>query len=764
MNDPQFYLLAGLLHDIWKVKQREVAEVQGKYVSKDEIIESFLNELKGKIAFLSALKKDVFLKIIDMCKNLEKYSEMKTANELTSELPDFEESKKPEILAKSRLSPVFMLDELNIYKTARGEKVYYVLSPLKVFKEKFWTSEIKGSYGELVKEFITFLNKYGNYIQNVETLDFVLAKYLWSVPSVAKENFISTTSLYYHLKLTGAFSSCFAESKSENVYLVYGDVSGIQRFISNVVRILETELKGMAKRLRGRSSYIDILLYSIALGLLNFFDIGITHIIYIGGGNFLLAIPETTMVEDKLRFFEKKIQDYFAGVMKAEIGMVLAWKRVTAKDIREKGGKIIGEINDILLPEKKLRKLCSATAIYKVIPETKLGEGESLCRACGIRISTDETRLCDICKKLQEFGELIAKAEEGKAAIVFAILKRTAPAFEKLKEIYHDPIKIREDFIISAYLALDVRDPITIEEIKELSKNAHKVYILMIRNMDNFIITEIFPKNVVFGWIVINKHVPMEDGRILSLDEIAEKRRKGPKYLAYVKMDLDYSGLMISRLPTIAHYASYSLAVDAFFSMYVPSILMKYRDIYVVFGGGDDLFFIGPWDIAINAIIEINKDFEELCSKIATLSAGYIMIRPKIPIKIGYELALEAIDSAKPSKDDPIGGKIMIFSTRVNMIELEKLINYGELLRNLIEKGEISRTLVMRLLEIRRKTFKGQGKIDVTWWPKVLYALRELAKKRPDVARMFLNFCQNTEGFRKIIIPLSYALLATRKT
>ena len=91
--------------------------------------------------------------------------------------------------------------------------------------------------------------------------------------------------------------------------------------------------------------------------------------------------------------------------------------------------------------------------------------------------------------------------------------------------------------------------------------------------------------------------------------------RKGFEALGILKADVDNLGTIFSfgiKNKTISKVASLSRQLNYFFSLYLPYLLKnnkKYKNIYTVFAGGDDLFLIGPWNIIIDFSKELNEEF-----------------------------------------------------------------------------------------------------------------------------------------------------------
>lgn len=63
-----------------------------------------------------------------------------------------------------------------------------------------------------------------------------------------------------------------------------------------------------------------------------------------------------------------------------------------------------------------------------------------------------------------------------------------------------------------------------------------------------------------------------------------------------------------------------SRMLELFFNGYLHEIIAKkYKNVYCVFAGGDDLFLLGPWSEMPELAIEINTKFDEYTSIIHVL-------------------------------------------------------------------------------------------------------------------------------------------------
>lgn len=125
----------------------------------------------------------------------------------------------------------------------------------------------------------------------------------------------------------------------------------------------------------------------------------------------------------------------------------------------------------------------------------------------------------------------------------------------------------------------------------------------------------------------------------------------------------------------------------------------RYRDnIYTVFAGGDDCFFVGGWDTILEWAILVRKEFESYVKQTniknlktgmyPTMSAGMVIVGPKFPVISFEELVEEALSKAKTSNRNGDKNKICLFDQVLTWGELEDAKTWAVQLKELIEKKE----------------------------------------------------------------------------
>jgi CRISPR-associated protein Csm1 len=250
------------------------------------------------------------------------------------------------------------------------------------------------------------------------------------------------------------------------------------------------------------------------------------------------------------------------------------------------------------------------------------------------------------------------------------------------------------------------------------------------------------------GFFFLANTVPTkeEEGKILVKDfeEMLEEEEEGYKLLAFVKMDVDNLGLIFSQGLredySISRVATLSRSLDLFFSGYINTLLQKEEfknKVYVVYSGGDDVFFCAPWEIALKVAKEIEKDFTEYTcyNKCFTLSAGVFFQKPTYPIRFGADKAEDEKDIAKASKNS--------ISLWGQSLSWDKFRNALERLNEFMENFDVHshRTLLYRIYTLLR-AYKKDGKVSLRFYPMFYYQLYRNIKgegEQKELEKFILN-------------------------
>lgn len=159
------------------------------------------------------------------------------------------------------------------------------------------------------------------------------------------------------------------------------------------------------------------------------------------------------------------------------------------------------------------------------------------------------------------------------------------------------------------------------------------------------------------------RYAPLcENGQICDFDEIAE-RSTGAKLLGVLKADVDNLGSAFSSFPQNAEGKKRSTELsghlERLFTDELESLLSSnpsnFKDCYLVYSGGDDLFMLGPWDQLIcfaDAFRgQIDSSVRNWGHGELSLSAGFRLAHPKSPIRHLADDVEDALKQAKGPKN-----------------------------------------------------------------------------------------------------------------
>lgn len=208
-----------------------------------------------------------------------------------------------------------------------------------------------------------------------------------------------------------------------------------------------------------------------------------------------------------------------------------------------------------------------------------------------------------------------------------------------------------------------------------------------------------------------NLYVPHENYITKDFDKIAEQS-KGIEVLGVLKADVDNLGALFRQVAErggLSRQATLSRLLDAFWTMWLPNELAtkeKYKNIYTVFAGGDDLFLIGPWDIIIDFALHLRDKFTEFSCGNKNFSAGIAFLKSGEPIDTFYRLSEEALEKSKHyrkagnNNDDAPADKnaLTLFGETISWESKETLNGCYQDIEKLIEEGKLNSGALYKLM------------------------------------------------------------------
>ncbi len=204
---------------------------------------------------------------------------------------------------------------------------------------------------------------------------------------------------------------------------------------------------------------------------------------------------------------------------------------------------------------------------------------------------------------------------------------------------------------------------------------------------------------------------------------------------------------------TISRLSTLSRQLDTFFTGWMQHLAeAEFNDCYTVFSGGDDLFFVGPWDRIIALAERVNRDFRRLTANPdITLSVGIATTQSRYPVARAGELAENALEKSKQAGGDSL---TLLGSTlswpqwesvraewetlkphldKIPSAFLHALVQYGSMWRRYIKEGDTMGLRYQPLL-----AYNMARNLDARQMPDVYHWAEGLLKIKPGDARQHL--------------------------
>jgi CRISPR-associated protein Csm1 len=219
----------------------------------------------------------------------------------------------------------------------------------------------------------------------------------------------------------------------------------------------------------------------------------------------------------------------------------------------------------------------------------------------------------------------------------------------------------------------------------------------------------------------------------MTFEGIAE-HASGQKLLGFVKADVDNLGLTFifglkqdgGSYDTMSRLATLSRSLDLFFTGWIEHLVStEFKHCYTVYSGGDDLFYVGPWDEILALIERINNDFRKFtCDQRLSLSAGVFIGKPGYPIA---RAADEAADSLKAAKSAAGKNSISVLGHTVSWNEwADTKKEWQRLLEIDSVEGGLTSALLYNLLEFAAmwRSYQNGNTLGLRFHPLLTYQVK----------------------------------------
>lgn len=527
----------------------------------------------------------------------------------------------------------------------REDDINYPVKEQKCFDQSFYRD---------VKERITITLKGIKFDDEhyVNSILSVLEATMSYLPSSTSKKEVADISLYDHVKLTAAISSCVYQylkekdiddyreclyKKSQDFYgekafLLYSmDLSGIQDFIYTI------HSKDALKTLRARSFYLEIMMEHMIDTLLERLSLSRANLLYAGGGHCYMILPNTAAVKDTLAKFMSDINEWLTENYDIALYVADGYAEASADNLKNVPEKSYGELFKTMsnaISEKKSNRYTIEQ--IKSLNSSKKIQYSRECRICKRLDRVNDEGVCSICDAMRKASKAImneqffviisSEAENGLPLPCGAWM--IAESEQKLR----DRMQYQPQSLIRAY-----------------SKNRYYT------GLD-------VASRIWVGNYCGDDCQTMEDLARHSFDSGAVRR------IGVLRADVDNMGQAFTsgfaeKYNTISRTATLSRQLSMFFKCYINTLLAEKeymigessggRSATIVYSGGDDLFIVGAWNDIVELAVDIRRNFKKYTLGTLTLSAGIGMYDSGYPIsRIAYEVGdLEEDSKNLPGKD-----------------------------------------------------------------------------------------------------------------
>ena len=510
---------------------------------------------------------------------------------------------------------------------------------------------------------------------------------------------------------------------------IVGDFSGIQNFVYRPA----PGAGGAGRRLRSRSFRVSAYTELVARWCLRQLSSSNPRLLYTAGGRFIIASEPFDSWENKLARMQAEIDGWAWANFEGELLFHLAAVPFDSAKVPNESLNSALELRR----RKPLSGTLQSTGRWQEFEFLRpSAAGEARCDSCGvtqqIEIRPDGATVCRMCVADEAVGSRLPQSRFAKV------------------------ITNSGDALISALnlaMELDAEDTHSRDEI-----------VLSLGTYDR----EAEP------WFLL-KHVPMDDtARTLDFDEIAARAPGRRKWLGCLRIDADQVGRHFAHLGgDPARIWGLSRLLNHLFASTAEELLEEeFPNIYAVYGGGDDLFVVGPWTDTLDFAVALQKHFRAHLGDDLTFSAGLALVKPREHVLSMARKAAEELDKAKQAASyGRVTGRNQInaLGTTCDWEMFVTLLSQAKQVASWLNSGHIPARFLHQLLELHTAWFTAGQKrptsdtaASVKYRPLLYYQICRNLKKGP-VSEWAHSLLHSPSAWPWVVFIARYAMLATRR-
>jgi len=492
--------------------------------------------------------------------------------------------------------------------------------------------------------------------------------------------------------------------RRERFLLVGGDVSGVQRFLYTI------SSQGALRGLRGRSFYLQLLAQAIVRRLLRAWGLSLPHLIYEGGGHFYLLAPlraRETLPALRRELSQALVETHRGALFVALDAVPLSATHLLKPAELTEGFRRLAE----QLNAAKRRKGSELPLAYLeerlFTPQPGGGPEHRACRVCRGEIDDapteppadpdDPQRKCPLCRGLEELGDRLRRGSSLLLWEIEAPPPAAHPAGASGTGSGHGQELALAPAIPGGgwqralrWLGLEAMvlrpgQPLRPDQRPVVPPGAQAT-LLRLQDADfeaaHKEAATLGLPHAAIGFHLLAQATPLsteQPDAVADFEELASSST-GIKRLGYLRADMDNLGQIILRglcqadaagqpiaqsdRASLSRRAALSFSLRLFFEGWLSTLCDAYNPrarstpsgapagsdrLYLIYGGGDDLFLAGAWDAVAKAAAEIAQTLREFAghNPAVHLSAGIALRPPKYPLYRVAEEAGETLEAAK---------------------------------------------------------------------------------------------------------------------
>ncbi len=555
--------------------------------------------------------------------------------------------------------------------------------------------------------------------------DSLLKIYTSQVPSARAGKVIPDISLYDHSRTTSAIAGvlylyhsetntleikAIQKEEEEKFLLISGDFYGIQDFI---FKNGGEERHHRAKILRGRSFMVSLISELCAEFICEELGLSFLQIFFYAAGKFHLLAPNLPEIKEKLENLKERLVSWFKEKFYLESGIGIVYTPLSPTKFYPQNFINLWKEHLKRLEENKYKRfnlIKFGGRIKGYLEQFKMER--PVCPLCGTRpskVKKKEYFACEICEDQIYMGTNLVKSKSlaifknkngDLKAPIFGVYQikflKNGKELEDNKNILKViDFNLEEDGtcpIGNVYLPINGYVPVYSEEDNKderilYGEKSEKKKLELIE-----LIKEGAPKTFAH---IAKKALKIENEKVYGLEA-----------LSVFKADIDNLGALFTcglpeKLFTISRLCTMSRKLHEFFAIYIPYALSKegngkFKEVYTVFAGGDDLFLIGPWNVMPELALFLENKFKNYVCENSEIhfSAGITLHKPYVPIEHLVEEAEAYLKEAKR------GGKaqVCMFEKVVKWEEFRELLSIENEFIKWYKKG-LSKSFFYKLNE-----------------------------------------------------------------